>query len=42
MLIRVEGLTHLFVDELHDMKHFIQEEEEMIADKIKEWKNNAL
>lgn len=41
-MIKVEGLAHTFVQELQNMKHFIQEEETMIEEKLSEWKKHAM
>lgn len=39
---KVEGLAHSFVSELQNFKHFMQEEESKLEDKLYEWRDNAL
>jgi hypothetical protein len=38
---KVEGMAHTVVLEMQNIKHFIQEEETMIEDKISEWREHA-
>lgn len=38
---KVEGMAHTVVLEMQNIKHFIQEEETMIEEKISEWSNHA-
>jgi hypothetical protein len=40
VVYKIEGLAHAFISELQDLKHFIQDEESLIKDKIHEWKEH--
>jgi hypothetical protein len=41
MINRIEGLAHTFVTEFQDFKHYVKEGEEIVEDKLHEWKDHV-
>ena len=39
---RLDGIAHSLVEEFQNMKHFVEEKEEKIEEKIVEWKGKAV
>lgn len=37
MMNRINGLAHMFVTEFQNFKHYVEEGEEALEDKFKEW-----